>query len=235
MGLYIRRHLEETEAFLEARRAPKEKYGVFTALVTHLKEVLVCMGIVTATTISFYVILLYMPTFASTQLQLLMSAAFVAQSIGLTCFMILVPLSGALSDRIGRKPIIIGTLLLLLGLAYPLFSWVHVSPNLNNLIIMQVILCSVLGAFAGPLSTALAEQFPVRVRSTGLAIAYNVAVLAFGGFALFFVTWLIEATGSPIAPVFYVMFGATVGIVAAFYLVERAGKALPFSDDTAIE
>ncbi|MEE8439534.1 MAG: hypothetical protein V3S07_08085, partial [Micropepsaceae bacterium] len=101
--------------------------------------------------------------------------------------------------------------------------------------IMQIILCSLLGAFAGPLSTALAEQFPVRVRSTGLAIAYNVAVLAFGGFALFFVTWLIEVTDSPIAPVFYVMFGATVGIVAAFYLVERAGKALPLSDDTVFE
>ena len=232
VGLYIRRHLEETEAFLEARQAPKERPGVFVALVTHLRQVLACMGIVTATTISFYVILLYMPTFASTQLQLPMSAAFIAQSIGLTCFMILVPVSGALSDRFGRKPIIIGTLFLILGLAHPLFSWVHESPSLGNLITMQIILCSLLGAFAGPLSTALAEQFPVHVRSTLLAIAYNVAVLAFGGFALFFVTWLIQATGSPIAPVFYVMFGAIVGIVAAFFLVEHAGKALPSPDDT---
>ena len=56
-----------------------------------------------------------------------------------------------------------------------------------------------LGVFFGPISTAIAEQFVARSRSTGLGIAYNLAVMIFGGFAQFFVTWLIEATGSPIA------------------------------------
>jgi hypothetical protein len=72
------------------------------------------------------------------------------------------------------------------------------------------------------MSTAVAEQFAARARSTGLGIAYNLAVMIFGGFAQFFVTWLIEATGSPIAPSFYVMFGAAIGVVAAFFLVDRA-------------
>jgi hypothetical protein len=72
------------------------------------------------------------------------------------------------------------------------------------------------------MSTAVAEQFAARVRSTSLGIAYNLAVMIFGGFAQFFVTWLIKATGSPIAPSFYVMFGAAIGVVAAFFLVDRA-------------
>ena len=90
---------------------------------------------------------------------------------------------------------------------------------------MQVILCSILAAFYGPVSTVLAEQFPARTRSTRLSIAYNIAVMVFGGFAQFFVTWLIEVTGSPIAPAFYVMFGAVVGLLAAFFLVDRTHEA----------
>jgi MHS family proline/betaine transporter-like MFS transporter len=82
-----------------------------------------------------------------------------------------------------------------------------------------------LGVFFGPISTAIAEQFVARSRSTGLGIAYNLAVMIFGGFAQFFVTWLIEATGSPIAPSFYVMFGAAIGIIATFFLVDRAWDA----------
>jgi MFS family permease len=180
------------------------------------------MGIITSGTISFYVILLYMPTFARVQLHLPLDRAFVAQSISLACMIVLVPLSGALSDLVGRKPIMIAALSLYLVLVYPLFSWLHDSPSFGTLAIVQIVLCCLLGVFFGPMSTAIAEQFAARSRSTGLGIAYNLAVMIFGGFAQFFVTWLIEATGSPVAPSFYVMFGAAVGILATFFLVDRA-------------
>ena len=222
VGLFIRRHLQETEAFLEARGAATVRQSFGTMLATHLKEVLVCMGIITSGTISFYVILLYMPTFARTQLHLPLDQAFVAQSISLACMIVLTPLSGALSDRIGRKPIIIAALTLYFVLAFPLFNWVHNNPSFGSLVIVQIVLCCLLGVFFGPMSTAVAEQFATRARSTGLGIAYNLAVMIFGGFAQFFVTWLIEATGSPIAPSFYVMFGAAIGVVAACFLVDRA-------------
>ena len=223
VGLFIRRRLEETEAFLEARgAATAASQYLSTTLATHLREALVCMGIITSGTISFYVILLYMPTFARTQLHLPLDEAFIAQSISLVCMIVLTPVSGALSDRVGRKPIIVGALILYLALVYPLFHWVHENPSFRNLAIVQIGLCCLLGAFFGPMSTAVAEQFAARVRSTSLGIAYNLAVMIFGGFAQFFVTWLIKATGSPIAPSFYVMFGAAIGVVAAFFLVDRA-------------
>jgi MHS family proline/betaine transporter-like MFS transporter len=236
VGLYIRRHLDETEAFLEARLAPKEKHGLATTLAAHLKEVMVCAAMVAHGSIAFYVILLYMPTYASTQLHLPLGEALIAQSIGLVCMILLEPPFGALSDRIGRKPIIIGTTVLYLGLAYPLFSWVHENFSFGNLVIMQIVLCSVLGAYNGPFQTALAEQFPTRIRTTGLSIPFNLSVMVFGGFAQFFVTWLIEATGSPIAPAFYVMFGAAIGFVAAFFLVDRAREdRLPVVGIVALE
>jgi MFS family permease len=181
---------------------------------------MVCLGLSAAGTISFYVTLLYMPTFANTQLGLPLGDAFIVQSIGLVCLLSMVLLFGALSDRLGRKPIMIGAFGLYLGLAYPLFAWVHQSPSIARLLFMQVVLCSLHGAFNGPFSTAFAEQFPTRIRATGSGLSYNLSVMAFGGFAQFFVTWLIQVTGSPIAPAFYVMFGMTMGLLSASFLAD---------------
>ena len=225
VGLFIRRHLEETEAFQNARATATVRPSLAGTVAAHVKETLVCMGIVTFGTISFYVILLYMPTFARTQLRLQLDDAFLAQSISLTCMIVLIPLFGALADRIGRKPIMVGALGLYLFIAYPLFDWLNGNPSFGSLVTVQIVLCSLLGAFYGPISTAVAEQFATRTRSTGLGIAYNLAVMGFGGFAQFFVTWLIEVTGSPIAPAFYLMFGAAVGLAAAFFMVDRAREA----------
>jgi MFS transporter, MHS family, proline/betaine transporter len=222
VGLFIRRHLQETEAFLEASGTASVRQSFAATLARHVKEVLECMGIITSGTISFYVILLYMPTFARVQLHLPLDQAFLAQAISLACMIVLTPLSGALSDLIGRKPIMIAALCLYFVLVYPLFKWLNSNPTFSSLATVQIVLCCLLGIFFGPMSTAIAEQFAARSRSTALGIAYNLAVMIFGGFAQFFVTWLIEVTGSPIAPSFYVMFGAAAGILATFLLVDRA-------------
>jgi MFS transporter, MHS family, proline/betaine transporter len=222
VGLYIRRNLDETSAFLQSNRSSAGQQDSSTVLMSHVKEMLACLGMVVSGTISFYVILIYIPTFARTQLHLPLDQAFLAQSIGLACEVVLIPICGVLSDFIGRKPVMITALVLNLLVTYPLFSWVSASPSFGALLTMQIILCGLFGVFNGPISTALAEQFPTRVRSTALAIAYNIAVMLFGGFAQFFVTWLIQATGTPIAPAYYLMFGAAVGLLAAFFLKERA-------------
>src|SRR5499427_686851 len=222
LGLYIRRRLDETGAFLATRRETGHHQALSAALAAHVKEALATFGIIISGTISFYVILLYMPTFAHTQLHLPLDQAFLAQAISLACMIVIIPPVGLLSDFIGRKPIMIAALSLYFVLVYPLFGWLAHSPSFGRLATIQIILCCLLGVFFGPISTAVAEQFGARSRSTGLGIAYNLAVMIFGGFAQFFVTWLIEATGSPIAPAFYVMFGAAVGIAATFFIADRA-------------
>jgi MFS transporter, MHS family, proline/betaine transporter len=225
LGFYIRRNLDETSAFLQSSQSSAGRPGTGSVLASHVKELLACLGMVVSGTISFYVILIYIPTFARTQLHLPLDQAFLAQSIGLACEVVMIPICGALSDSVGRKPVMIAALVLDLVVTYPLFAWVSASPSFGALLTMQIVLCSLFGVFNGPISTALAEQFPTHVRSTALAISYNIAVMLFGGFAQFFVTWLIQATGTPIAPAYYLMFGAAVGLLAAAFLKERAGDA----------
>jgi len=234
LGLYIRRNLDETSAFFQSSRSAVGQTGSGTMLASHVKEMLACLGMVVSGTISFYVILIYIPTFARTQLHLPLDQTFLGQSIGLACEVVLIPIFGVLSDLVGRKPIMIAALVLDFAVTYPLFSWVSASPSFGALLTMQIILCSLFGVFNGPVSTALAEQFPTRVRSTALAISYNIAVMLFGGFAQFFVTWLIEATGTPIAPAYYLMFGAAVGLLAALFLRER-GRDAELSITDAVE
>ena len=214
VGIYIARHLEETDEFVATQTAARPP-PLMAQLAHQLRGILVTFGLIVGATISYYVILVYMPTFAQKELHLPLAAAFRAQVIALLCLTVMIPLVGALSDWIGRRPLLIaGTLALLIAL-YPLFERVHTTPTFHNLLLMQVSLCTLLGIYYGPLSTTVAEQFPPGVRSVGLSLAYNLAVMLFGGFAQFIVTWLIKTTGNPLAAAYYVMFGAAVGLVAA--------------------
>jgi MHS family proline/betaine transporter-like MFS transporter len=218
VGLWMRRHLDETEAFVEAAHDASQRVGLLALLREQSRNVLVSFGLVVSSTIMFYVVLIYMPTYAKTQLQIPLNDAFSAQVAGLLCLTVLIPFFGALSDRIGRRPVLLLASVLYLVLPYPLMGWVLAEPTMTRLTLMQVVLCSAIAVGFGAISTALAEQFPVRQRSTGLALSYNVAVMLFGGFAQLIVTWLISVTGSALAPAYYVMFGAVVGVVAAWFL-----------------
>lgn len=220
VGWWMRRHLDETEAFVAAAQDTSQRAGLVALLREHAREVLVSFGLVLSSTIMFYVVLIYMPTYAKTQLHIPLNDAFRAQVAGLVCLTVLVPFFGALSDRIGRRPVLLLASLLYLVLPWPLMDWVLSEPTMARLVVMQVTLCSAIAVGFGAISTALAEQFPVRQRSTGLALAYNVAVMLFGGFAQLIVTWLIGATGSALAPAYYVMFGAVIGLIAAWFIVE---------------
>lgn len=99
-----------------------------------------------------------MPTYAKTELRLSVEEAFVAQAC-------------ALSDRIGRHPFLLAANVLFAVSAWPLFSWIQASPSQSAFAALQMVLCALLAGVLGVFSTLLAEQFPTRVRSSGLAIA----------------------------------------------------------------
>ncbi|MCY1529774.1 Glycine betaine/proline/ectoine/pipecolic acid transporter OusA [compost metagenome] len=227
VGLWMRRHMEETEAFLDAREEHKgESFGLLRVLREHRRAVLVTMGTTISGTVAFYVVLVNMPTFAHKQLGLPLDQVFMVQMLAVALMTLIIPLAGALSDRIGRRPVLLGGTLGFFLLVYPLFSWVAQAPGIERLLVMQLLLCTMIGISYGPAPTAVAEQFPTRVRSTGLALAYNVAVMLFGGFAPFIVTWLTQVGGTPVAPAFYVLFASFVGLTATCFLREGAPAAL---------
>ena len=221
VALYIRRHMEETEEFTRARAAPGPSLSLATLLNQNLRAVLTTFGLIICGTITYYVILIYIPTFAQQQLGIALADAFKVQVVALICLSAMVPVFGALSDRVGRRPVLMTGCVVLFAALYPMFARTQAAPGLGNLLLMQVVLASLLGIFYGAVSTAVAEQFDARVRSSGLSLAYNLAVMIFGGFAPFFVTWLIEATGDPLAPAYYVMFGCAAGFIASFGVRER--------------
>ncbi|MDH4584702.1 MFS transporter [Pseudomonas sp. BN415] len=227
VGLWMRRHMEETEAFIDAQEEHKgESFSLLRVVREHRRAVLATMGGTISGTVAFYVVLVNMPTFAHKQLGLPLDQVFMVQMLAVALMTIIIPLSGALSDRIGRRPVLFGGTLAFFLLVYPLFSWVAQAPSLERLLVMQLLLCSMIGVSYGPAPTAVAEQFPTRVRSTGLAFAYNVAVMLFGGFAPFIVTWLTQVGGTPVAPAYYVLFASFVGLIATCYLREGAPAAL---------
>ena len=158
-------------------------------LAFHVKEMIVAWEWSCQGTISFYVILIYVQTFARTQLHLPLDQAFLAQSMSLACEVVLISaICGVLSAPTAseREPVMIAALVLDLLVTYPLFSWVSADPSFGALLVVQWLALAAFSHFDGPISTALAEQFPTRVRSTALAISCDVAVMLFGGFAQFF-------------------------------------------------
>jgi MFS family permease len=213
IGFYIRRHLADSEVFLLAQKtAPRATLGeVFRS---HSREVLCGLGSVIALTVTIYVLISYLPTFAVNQLKLPYAQSFYAVIVGNLLLTVLSPLTGAWSDRIGRKGLSLWSLAITLVIIYPLFAWLAAAPSVSKLILVQALLSITLSGYYGPFGALIAELFPANVRSIGLSLAYNIAVMMFGGFGPFIVTWLIDTTGSPLAPTYYVMGGLALSIVA---------------------
>lgn len=213
IGFYIRRNLADSEAFLHAKQTAR-RATLGEVFKSHSREILCGLGSVIALTVTIYVLISYLPTFAVKQLKLPYADPFLALIVGNLLLTVLCPVAGALSDRIGRKGLSLWSLIITLVMIYPLFSWLEAAPSVSKLILVQAMLSVALSGYFGPFGAMIAELFPANVRSTGLSLAYNIAVMVFGGFGQFFVTWLIKTTDAPLAPTYYVMGGLAISIVA---------------------
>ena len=220
-GLYIRSHVDETPVF--AKCAASDEREPLTELIhTHGPQVSIGLGLVIVWTVSTYFFLVYMPTYAVHVLGLPQSSSLVANSLALAVLMVLAPLSGSLSDKFGRKPLLLGGAGAVCILTPPLFTILADYPSLQTLIMVQVVMVAAIAVFTGPAPAALGELYPTGVRSTGLSLAYNGAVTIFGGFAPFISTWLVAKTGSNLAPAWYVVSAAALSIAALVFMRETA-------------
>ena len=217
VGFVLRR-----QAFAETQQASASEAlsPIAGTVAGYRRELVVGFLITVLWTVSTYFFLVYMPTYSMRQLHIDFHNAFLSNSAGLSVALFFAIAAGYVADRLGARVVMgLGAFGLTL-LTYPLLALVTTRPSVPVLVFAQCVLGALVGTFAGPAPAALAALYPKAYRSTGISIAYNFAVTIFGGFAPFIATWLIGATGSGLAPAFYVMSG---GVISAIGLM-LAGK-----------
>lgn len=173
----------------------------------------------------FYVILSYMPTYLSEELGLDATLSFIATTIALVTYIGFIFATGALSDRFGRKKVLIAASVAAIVLTVPLFL-VLSTMSFLLIVLVQVLLGAALTLNDGSLPSFLAELFPTDVRYSGFAVSFNLSNALFGGTAPFLCTWLIGVTGSDLAPAFYLVAAAIVSLIAVLLAVETSHRPL---------
>jgi len=221
-GLYLRRSLPETLHRPEALQSiHPTAHGTFS----HARPLLLGLGMIISFTTSTYV-LLYMTTYASQTLHMSQRAAFGASVANGVCGLVFCLLGGAMSDRFGRKPVMLTSRILFLLVTLPAFVLMVRNHDALTLVVATGVISAFSSASIGVALVSLTESLRKDVRSTGLAVVYAVGVAVFGGIAQPYVAWLIKATGNPMAPAWYMMAAACVGIVAMALMKETAPARL---------
>jgi MHS family proline/betaine transporter-like MFS transporter len=226
VGAYLRWRLPDTPKYVEIEEHHEVAHAPFKeAVTTHLPETATAFGITLHNTAAYYISLLYMTGYFVTVAKLPQPTAQLIGTICLAVFVVLIPFTGRLSDRIGRRPLLMASCIGYAILSYPLFI-LGSSGSAPLAFLAQFVMIFFQSLYAGPCPAAYAELFPTRVRYTALSIGYNIAVAIFGGFAPFIATWLIRETGNPLAPAFYVITAAVITFVILTRIRETAFEPL---------
>jgi MFS family permease len=182
--------------------------------------VLLSMMMVTMVTVSFYMITAYTPTFGSSVLHLSTIASLqVTLLVGISNF-IWVPVMGALSDKVGRRPLLFAATILTLLTAYPALSWLVSSPSFSRLLGVELWLSLMFGTYSGAMVVYMTELMPASARTAGFSLAFSLATAIFGGFTPAICTWLIHITGNRAMPGAWLSAAAASGLIALLFLPE---------------
>jgi MFS family permease len=210
----LRRSLQETDEFVARKHRPTTS-EIFRSLTANWAIVLVGMMMVTMTTVSFYLITAYTPTFGNSVLHLAnIDGLVVTLCVGASNLFWL-PVMGALSDRIGRRPLLLVFTILMLVTAYPAMLWLVREPTFSRLLAVELWLSFLYASYNGAMVVFLTEIMPVDVRTSGFSLAYSLATAVFGGFTPAISTYLIHLTGNRAIPGLWLSFAAACGLVAA--------------------
>jgi MHS family proline/betaine transporter-like MFS transporter len=210
IGYYIRRQVDET---LEFRSVQTTSAPLWETLSSSKTRLLVATGAIVLVTVAAYTAV-YMPTYAVRELGLPPIGGFLATMLAGAIQIVMIPLVGALSDKLGRLPIATVAIVAILITAHPLFSWLVAAPSVESLLLVQAVVAIFVAAYAGAIPALISELFPIPVRTTAVSTSYSLAVAIFGGSAPFIITWLVDVTGSHLAPSYYFMFAAAVSLLA---------------------
>src|SRR6201997_5581 len=231
VGLYIRMKLEETPAFkkqaeqreAEDKALPKQSF--VELLAQQWKPLLLCVGLVLIFNVTDYMALSYLPSYLSATLHFNESHGLFLVLLVMVLMMPMTLYAGHLSDKIGRKPVMLFGCVGLFVLSIPALLLIRmgtVLPVFSGLLILGALLST----FTGVMPSSLPALFPTKIRYGALAIGFNVSVSLFGGTTPLVSAWLVDATGNLMMPAYYLMGASLIGIVSVLALSETARKPL---------
>lgn len=228
IGLYVRFKLEDTPVFKELEEREQVESGAKNAIKDLMANfwptILVLIGIVAALNIANYTLLAYMPTYLTETAGFDSSDADLLVIFGQVAMLVFLPIAGAMSDRVGRKPMWIGSFIGLIVLSIPMFMLI--SQGFWPAVIGFAVLGIVYVAQLGTISATFPAMFPSQVRYGGMAIGYNISTALFGGTALYVNDGLIDLFDNDLMPAFYMILASAVGLICMKFVVETAGCSL---------
>jgi MFS transporter, MHS family, proline/betaine transporter len=234
VGLYIRLRLDDTPHFAELSKTEQvAKAPLREAITTSWPQILQVIGLMIIFNIGYYVVFTFLPTYFIKTLQFTKTDAFVSITVASLVALVLILPFAALSDRIGRRPMLIAGSLAFAVAGYPLFLLLN-SGSLAAAITAHCALAVIEAVYVSTAVAAGVELFATRVRYSGFSIGYNICVAGFGGTTPYVVTWLTAQTGNNVAPAFYVIVAAVVSLGAILTIRETAGQPMPHRGDQPI-
>lgn len=223
IGHYIRVKLEDTPEFLEHQKTGQKENFPIKALFNQYRPALFkAFAVASLNATAFYLIFNYMPNYLATELGVNKTQAFISGSISLLFYIAVVFAMGKYSDRIGRKKMLLWASLSFIALTIPLFYLLS-TASFVEMVMIQLVFCTLLAMNDGSLPAYLTEQFPIQVRYTGFAFSFNTANALLGGTVPFVATWLIQQTGNTLAPSVLLI---VVAIFASMALLQRKSHLL---------
>jgi metabolite-proton symporter len=220
----LRRSLPETQEFAARQHRPGSA-EILRTLRTNWPIVTIGTALVVMTTVSFYMITAYTPTFGSSVLHLSTTDSLVVTLCVAVSNLFWLPVMGSLSDKIGRRPLLLACTIAMLVSAYPVMLWLVQEPSFERLLLVELWLSLLYASYNGAMVVFLTELMPIEVRTSGFALAYSLATAIFGGFTPALCTYLIHVTGNRAVPGLWLSAAAACGLIAVLLCRRPQGYA----------
>ena len=219
VGLYIRMHLSESPIYKAAKaKGFLSRTPLKDTILVYWRELLMAIAVYINVTAPFYTTTVYIKLYMD-KLGYGQHQSSMITSIILITMTAVFPISAYISDKIGRKPVIVGASVALILTIYPIFLALC-SMDYTLAILSQILFSAILGIYMGPVPTILVELFPTRVRFTGVAVSYNLSAAIFGGTVPMIGTALYQFTGNELALSYYLTALAMICLATLYFYKE---------------
>ncbi|MEW2571846.1 MFS transporter [Streptomyces sp. NPDC047070] len=226
IGLFIRRNVEDTPAFRKVQSEGKVAGAPLKeTLRTQRKPILLLLGFLMTNSVGYYMLATYLPSYFQERVDLSSGTTLFTNMAALLLLVVFIAVFAVLADRIGRKPIMLGSCIAFVVLTIPAFLLAQ-QESVAALLGAQAILAVAQAGTSAVTSLLLVEMFPTRVRYTSASVSYNLAYMLFGGTAPFVATLLVSQTGSGLAPAVYITVIAIISVIAVMQIKETKDVSL---------